>query len=470
MLDISGTYVDYYQLTMAQAYFLRGQHEQHAVFDYFFRKLPFHGGYAVFAGLDDLLDILETLRFSEEDLNYLQQQNMHPEFLQYLRHFRFKGTVLAAREGDVVFPTEPIVRIEAGMLEAQLIETLLLNILNFQTLIATKARRIRDVAGDRTLIDFGLRRAQGIGGYQASRAAVIGGFDATSNVRAARDFNIPLAGTMAHSFVQSYDSELEAFRDYARIWPNNCVFLVDTWNTLESGIPNAITVAKEMEQRGERLQGIRLDSGDLSWLATQARQMLDASGLNYVRLTASNQLDEFIIKDLLDQGAPVDVFGVGTSLVTGAPDAALDGVYKLVYSNNKGRIKRSDTASKTMIPGKKLPWRLLDEKGDFFGADVITLDDEKNAEWMIDPTNPGKTMAVGHVSKEALLHPVMVEGKRTLEKQSLQNIRQFSQHRMQQLPKEYKRFRHPHIYKIGISDQVSNFWSKLLETNQRNDV
>ncbi|WP_408605442.1 nicotinate phosphoribosyltransferase [Legionella tunisiensis] len=232
--------------------------------------LPFAGGYAIFAGLDDLLDILVNLRFDELDLAFLHEQKMHPKFLDYLKNFQFSGTIYAAVEGDLMFPTRPVITVEAPIIEAQIIETLLLNIINFQSLIATKASRIRQVAGKRQLIDFGLRRAQGPGGYYASRAAIIGGFDTSSNVRAGRDYHFPVAGTMAHSFIQSYDSELLAFRDFSEIWPDNCILLVDTYNTLTSGVPNAITIAKEMEKRGCRLKGIRLDSGDLAWLAKNA--------------------------------------------------------------------------------------------------------------------------------------------------------------------------------------------------------
>ena len=247
MIDITGTYTDQYQLSMGQVYFLTGRRQQQAVFDYFFRKNPFNGGYTVFAGLQDLLTALERLRFEREDLEYLQTQGMHPDFLTYLKNFRFSGTIYSPGEGDLVFPTRPVLRVEAPLIEAQIVETLLLNILNFQSLIATKASRIRQVAGKRVLIDFGLRRSQSLGGYHASRAAVIGGFDSTSNVRAARDFGLAASGTMAHSFIQSWPDERTAFRQFAAGRPDNCVLLVDTYDTLNSGVPNAIAVAKEME-------------------------------------------------------------------------------------------------------------------------------------------------------------------------------------------------------------------------------
>ncbi len=376
MFEFSATYTDQYELAMGQAYFLSGRKDEFAVFDYFFRKNPFGGGYTIFAGLPDLLAVLEEFRFDEEDLDFLKKQSFDPGYLTYLKDFRFKGTVYSPPEGDLVFPTRPVLRVEGDLIETQLIETVLLNILNFQSLIATKASRMRLVAGDRTLIDFGLRRAQGPGGYYASRAAVIGGFDATSNARAARDYNLQPSGTMAHSYVQSCESEVDAFRSFAAARPVDCVLLVDTYNTLHSGVPNAIIVAKEMEKKGQRLKGIRLDSGDLSYLAQKSRAMLDEAGLHYVRIAASNQLDEYIIRSLMDQGAPIDVFGVGTSVVTGQPDAALDGVYKLAKTGGIPVIKLSENISKITLPDKKQVWRAIDNEGLFLGADVVGLEDE----------------------------------------------------------------------------------------------
>src|SRR5450759_3675462 len=241
MINYTASYTDHYQLTMSQVYFLKGQKYNEAIFDYFFRKLPFDGGYAVFAGLEDLLNALEILRFDNQDLDFLKEQGFHPEFIRYLKKFRFTGNIYASREGDVVFPICPVLQVEGNIIEAQIIETLLLNILNFQTLIATKASRMRQAAEERKLIDFGLRRAQGPGGYYASRAAFIGGFDATSNVRAGRDYGIPVSGTMAHSYIESYDDELTAFSHFAEVQPDDCVLLVDTYDTLKSGLPNAIT-------------------------------------------------------------------------------------------------------------------------------------------------------------------------------------------------------------------------------------
>jgi len=466
MIDFTGTYTDQYQLTMAQVYFLTGKKNQTAVFDYFFRKLPFGGGYAVFAGLEDLLNVLEVLRFDQRDIEFLQQKNFHPDFLNYLKNFRFSGSVYASYEGDIIFPTRPILTIEANLIEAQIVETLVLNLLNFQTLIATKASRMRQVAGDRQLVDFGLRRAQGAGGYYAARAAIIGGFDGTSNVRAGRDYHISLAGTMAHSFVEVYDDELTAFRDFAKQWSGNCVLLVDTYNTLQSGVPNAIKVAKEMEARDQRLKGIRLDSGDLAYLSKKSRHLLNEAGLNYVEITASNQLDEYVIKSLLEQQAPIDVFGVGTKLVIGLPDAALDGVYKLAMSDGKPRIKLSETITKISLPYKKQVYRIINHEGSFLGADVVTLDEEKNVKIMFHPFEVLESFSIKSYQQEQLLHKVMEQGKRLNEPRKLADIAEYHHNRLSLLPEEYKRFNNPHVYKVGISDQLKQQREQLVKVHR----
>ncbi|AHE67022.1 nicotinate phosphoribosyltransferase [Legionella oakridgensis] len=465
MLTFTGTYTDQYQLTMAQTYFFKGRANHSAVFDYFFRKLPFDGGYAIFAGLEDLLTALEHLKFNDEDLQFLKQQQFAPEFIEYLKQFRFHGNIYASQEGDVVFPTRPVIIIEANILEAQMIETLVLNILNFQTLIATKANRMRQVAGQRQLIDFGLRRAQGAGGYYATRAAFIGGFDATSNVVAGRDYGIPVSGTMSHAFIQSYDDEYSAFHDFSQVWPDECVLLVDTYDTLKSGVPNAIKIGKELEAKGHRLRGIRLDSGDLALLAKQSRQLLDEAGMHYVKIAASNQLDEFVIKQLLEQKAPIDVFGVGTNLVIGQPDGALDGVYKLVFADDKPRIKLSENISKVTIPGKKQVHRIL--KDDiFWGADVISLDDEEDMTRMYCPFNHFNPIVLKNLKQEPLLKQVVKNGKRTEKPKSLKEIAHFSQDRLKLLPKEFKRFDDPSVYKIGISEQLKTIRDQLIHIHK----
>lgn len=462
MINFSATYTDQYQLAMAEVYFRNGQKDHTAVFDYYFRKLPFGSGYAVFAGLQDFLKILENLKFSEADLDYLKEQGFDKDFLTYLRNFRFRGTIYSAKEGDLVFPNRPILQVEANMIEAQLIETILLNLLNFQTLVATKASRIRLMAGDRKLFDFGMRRAQGPGSYYASRAAIIGGFNGTSNVIAGKDFEIPVSGTMAHSFIQSYDDELEAFRAFAKGRPRDCVLLVDTYNTLGSGLPNAIKVGKEMEERGQQLAGIRLDSGDLAYFARESRRMLDEAGLDYVKIAASNQLDEFVIKSLLEQEAPIDIFGVGTNLVTGNPDAALDGVYKLSMSNGKPRLKISESLSKVTIPHKKQVFRIRNRSGELLGAEVITLREEKKPDKMFDPVDPLKALSLKDYDFEPLLQPVMKEGKICTEMSSVWDLAEYSRKRLQSLPSEYKRLYNPHIYKIGISRKLKKERENIL--------
>jgi nicotinate phosphoribosyltransferase len=465
--SITGTYTDLYQLTMGQVYFLTNTHQQAAVFDYFFRKLPFSGGYVVFAGLDDLLEMLGDFSFTADDLDYLKSIGLHPDFVSHLRDFRFKGTVYSVKEGEVVFPNEPLVRVEGTMLETQIVETLLLNILNFESLIATKAARIRSVAGNCILSDFGLRRAQATGGYHATRASIIGGFDSTSNVKAAHDFHIPAAGTMAHSLIQSYDNELSSFRDFAEKRPDHCVLLIDTYDTLRSGLPNAIQVAREMEQRSQRRQGIRLDSGDLAYLAKQCRRVLDDAGLKHVTITASNQLDEYVIKSLLDQQAPIDVFGVGTNLVTGHPDAALDGVYKLAFSNGKPRIKLSENLAKITLPDKKQVFRVLNENGDFFGADIVSLMDENKVERMYHPAQPDKSLSLAGMKQEPLLHKVMEKGNGINASRSLKEISDYARDRLSRLPEEHKRFDNPHIYKVGLSEGLKNLRNDLKNQHRK---
>lgn len=466
MINFTGTYTDQYQLVMAQVYFLKKRHDRTAVFDYFFRKIPFKGGFAVFAGLEDLLAILENLRFDEADIAFLRGIGMAPAFLDYLSGFRFTGTIRSAREGDVVFPARPVLSVEADIIQAQIIETLLLNILNFQTLIATKASRMRLAAGNRVLIDFGLRRAQGPGGYSASRAAVVGGFDATSNVRAGRDYGIPVSGTMAHSFIQSYADELAAFRHFADIRPDDCVLLVDTYDTLGSGVPNAITVGLEMKARGRRLKGIRLDSGDLAYLSKKARRMLDDAGLAEVKIAASNQLDEYVIKSLIDQKAPIDVFGVGTNLVIGHPDAALDGVYKLAFSDGQPRIKLSESMEKITLPDKKQVYRLRNGTG-LAGADVVALSAETDISRMHHPFDPLKSMDIGGYAKEPLLEKVMEAGRRTGPTATAADIARYARTRIDALPEEYKRFENPHIYKIGISDGLYLEREALIKAHRK---
>ena len=458
----AGLYTDHYELTMAQGYFLNNMKDIPACFDYSYRENPFRGGYAIFAGLQDLLEILEGLRFDDEDCNYLKSIGFAPEFVDFLKKFEFKAGVYAPQEGEVVFPFEPIVRVEGNILESQIIETMVLNILNFETLIATKAARIRRAAGNRLVIDFGLRRAHGLGGILASKAAVLGGADSTSNIYSAFLFGLTSTGTQAHSWIQAYDDEITAFRDFAKALPARCVLLVDTYDTLKSGIPNAITVAKEMRARGDRLFGVRLDSGDLAYLSKKARKMLDEGGLHYVKIVASNKLDEYVIKSLLEQGAPIDAFGVGTRLVTGHPDGALDGVYKLSMSNNKPRLKISENPEKIILLGRKNVFRCTDENGHFY-ADCIALDDEDEIDIIYHPHQPEKSSVVSAYKKERLLRKVMDKGRIIIERKKPEEIAANVQARLGQLPEEHKRFENLDIYKVGISKRVMDLRSMLVD-------
>lgn len=456
-------YTDQYELTMAQGYFKSGKHEQTATFDYFFRKVPCDGGYVVFAGLDTLLETLQTMEFTDESLGYLAEAGFHDDFLEYLRDFRFEATVHAPREGDLVFPFEPVIRVQGNLLEAQIVETLLLNICNFESLIATKASRLRESAGpDRRVIDFGLRRAHGFAGVQLGRAAVIGGCDATSNVYAGFLDGVEITGTQAHSWIQSFDSELEAFRAYADAFPEKCILLVDTYDTLESGVPNAIDVGKEMEERGERLDGIRLDSGDLAWLAKKARGMLDDAGLEYVKIAASNQLDEHVIKSLLDQDAPIDAFGVGTRLVTSYECPALDGVYKLAKVDDQPRLKISENRVKVNFPGAKQVVRLTDEQGLFYG-DCVIVDGQDAPEHMYHPHEDDKDVAIAHCEQELLQRKVMEGGEILIDSPTPEEARAFSQDRLSKLPDEHKRFDNPHVYKVGLSTRMHELRDKTLQ-------
>lgn len=456
----SGLYTDMYELAMSQAYYKQNSHNISSCFDYFFRKLPFDGGYVIFCGLGDLLQVIENLNFSKEEITWLHQQGMDAQFLSWLKNFHFTGTVYSMKEGEVVFPTEPLLRVEGNLVEVQLIETLLLNYLNFQSLIATKAARMRYVAGDRHLSEFGLRRAQALGGIYASKAAFAGGFNSTSNAYAAKKYDIKVVGTMAHSFIQSYDDELTAFRKFAEAHPDNCTLLADTYNTLKSGIPNAITVAKEMEIKGQRLQAVRLDSGDLAYLSKKARQMLDNAGLDYVQIVASNQLDEYLIKSLIEQNAPIDIFGVGTSIATGQPSGALDGVYKLCEVNGQPRIKLSENIEKITLPGIKQVYRYRDENG-YFTGDAIAGSDDKIPEKMIHPFDPEKSMELDITKATPLLHKVMENGKILHYDNNPADVATFTKERLAQLPEEHKRFNNPHIYKIGISEPLHQLRNDL---------
>lgn len=455
-------YTDYYELTMAQGYFLAGRQNEEASFDYFFRDIPFDGGYVIFAGLADFLEILKNFRFYEDEIAYLAKRGFRKEFLDYLRSFELSADIYAAKEGEIVFPREPIVRVEGNIIETQILETLLLNVLNFESLIATKASRMKHAAGDKKVLDFGLRRAQGLGGIQASKAAYIGGVQATSNVYSSFVSDIPASGTMAHSWIQSFDDELTAFRKYAEYYPDDCILLVDTYDTLNIGVPNAIKVGKELEQRGHRLKGIRLDSGDLAYFSRKARKQLDEAGLDYVKIAASNQLDERLIKSLLSQNAPIDLFGVGTRLVTGQDSPALDGVYKLASVNNQPKLKISENIEKITLPGRKKVIRYSGNDGTFYG-DGIVLNEEQNVETIYHPYYPAKHATVTTFNDEELLHQVLDDGELLIDIPTPKESATYAKQRLQFLNPEHKRFDNPHIYKVGISKKLMDLRDSLTQ-------
>ncbi|MGF1670861.1 MAG: nicotinate phosphoribosyltransferase [Balneolaceae bacterium] len=455
-------YTDYYELTMAQGYFLSGRQKESATFDYFFRSNPFDGGYVIFCGLSDFLELIHTIQFRDGELEYLKSQGFKEEFLQYLKNFEFKGDIYSVREGEIIFPNEPVLRVHGNLIETQILETLLLNILNFQSLIATKASRLKLAAGDKTVLDFGLRRSQGLGGIHASRAAAVGGVDGTSNVYSAYRYGLKTGGTMAHSWVQSYADEISAFRDYARHYPDDCILLVDTYDTLESGIPNAIKVGKELESKGYKLKGIRLDSGDLAYFARQSLKLLDEAGFQYVKIAASNQLDEKLIRSLKSQDAPIDIFGVGTRLVTGHDSPALDGVYKLSSVNHLPKLKISENIEKITLPGHKKVFRYLNGEGFFYG-DAICMDSESSVEIMYHPYFPAKRSRLTMFEPEELMHSYIEKGKLVKENSDVEKSATYSKSRFSKLAREYKRFENPHIYKIGISKKLLDTRDKLME-------
>lgn len=457
---------DFYQLTMLAGYFESQKTDQVAVFDLYFRKIPQKGGYCVAAGLQPALEYLETLRFEKDDLDYLRSTKTFSEgFLEYLRNFRFEGTVHAIPEGTLVFPGEPLLRLHAPLPQAQLVESALLNIINFQTLIATKAARICTAAGPTKVVEFGLRRAQGIdGAMSASRAAYLGGCSATSNTLAGKNYGIPVRGTQAHSWIMSFGDELEAFRAYARHYPDSCLLLVDTYDTLGSGVPNAIKVGLELKAAGHNFTGIRLDSGDLAYLSKQARAMLDEAGLPEAIILASNDLDEFLVESLLQQGARIDTWGVGTRLVTSKDDPALGGVYKLVAIDVDGvmepRIKISANPEKVTFPGIKQVWRSSDLKGD-----VLSLEDERLASdvTVYDPLYAHVAYSVSPgTGWQPLLQPVMQSGRRTTPPEELSTLRKRTLDGLGGLREEHKRLQNADQYRVGLSAELFELRSRMI--------
>jgi len=462
---------DFYELTMMAGYWKDGKANQRACFEYFFRSLPPHTGFAVVAGLGDFLEYLENLVFSEDDLAYLRGLGIFDDgFLNYLRTLKLDITVRAMPEGSLAFPYEPIVQVEGSIAQAQLIETALLNFLNYQTLIASKAARVCLAANGDAVLEFGLRRAHGPdGGLSGSRAAYIGGCSLTSNVLAGKIYGIPVAGTQAHSWVMSYPDELTAFRAFARYYPDRCVLLVDTYDVLKSGVPNAIRVFKEMAERGQPVRAaIRLDSGDLAKLSKAAHAMLRQAGFEDPLIVASNDLNEDLIADLKRQGAKINAWGVGTQLITAYDAPALSGIYKLVAVEQDGAwrpcIKLSANVEKTTDPGIKSVYRYYDTNGTPV-ADVMYLHDEEPKPSGTIPvrlrTYPHRSTHVTAERAVPLLETVFCEGRRVGEAKDIHAIRAYAQAQISALPEEYKRLRNPHIYSVYLSPRLGDLKESL---------
>ena len=464
---------DLYEITMAYGFYKHRKHEEEAVFDIFFRQNKLIT-YSLAAGLQQAMDYLLHWRFSEDDMAYLRSLNLFEEdFLSYLEKMRFTGDVYAVKEGEPVFPGEPILTIKAPLIQAQFAETALLNIINHQTLIATKASKICREAGKGAVMEFGLRRAQGPdAGIYGARAAVIGGCSSTSNVIAGQMFDIPVAGTMAHSWVMDFDSEYEAFKAYADSYPDNCLLLVDTYDTLRSGVPNAIKVFKELKAAGHKPKGIRLDSGDFAYLSKKARKMLDEAGFPEAIICASGDLDEYSMSSLRQQGAKIDLWGVGTKLITSEEMPALGGVYKLaavIKEDGKviPKIKLSDNAAKITNPSFKSLYRLYDKADGMAIADLITMReetiDESKPLTIFHPLETWKRITVKNFRAEPLLHTIVEKGKLVYEFPRLMEIQAFSKGELAKFWEEYLRHDMPELYKVDLSERLHALKSKMLD-------
>jgi nicotinate phosphoribosyltransferase len=458
---------DLYELTMLAGYFELGKTKERATFDLFFRKMPFQGGYCIAAGLEEVINYVQNLHFTKEDIDYLRSLKIFSEnFLDYLKDFHFNGDLYAIPEGSLVFPTEPLIRVTAPLPEAQYLETTLLNLIGYPTLVATKANRIYLAAKGREVLEFGARRAQGPNGaLSGARAAIIGGCSSTSNVLAGKKYGIPVRGTMAHSWVQSFDSELDSFRGYARAFPETTLLLVDTYETIE-GVKNAIKVGLELRRQGLPFLGIRLDSGDLQKLSIEARKLLDEAGLKEAKIVASSELDEYICRDLIFQGAKIDIFGVGTHLITSQDAPSLGVVYKLVAIEKEEKvfpkIKISSSLEKMTNPGIKKIIRVVGENGKLSG-DFLSLDEEMvdlPAE-TFDEVHPQiKRVLSGH--SEEVLKPIFLGGKLVYRSPSLFEIREKALGEVDLLEDEYKRFLNPEYYWVGLSKQLSELKQMLI--------
>jgi len=474
--------LDQYQLTMALAYWKQGMAERPSVFEMFFRRNPFGGGYVVMAGLETLIHILQAFRFTRSDLDYLGSLKdraglplYEAPFLRYLEELRFQCDVIAVPEGTPVFPAEPLVRVEGPILQAQLLETLLLNTLNFQSLVATKAARVCHEAKGDAVVDFGLRRAQGLdGGLSASRACFVGGCVGTSNVLAGKLLGIPLYGTHAHSWVMAFPSELEAFERYAATLPNNCVFLVDTYGTI-NGIRNAIAVGRKLREHGHEFIGVRLDSGDLAYFSIQARRMLDEAGFPSAIILASNELDEFVVRSLKDQGARISVWGVGTKMVTAYDDPALSGVYKLTAIGALGgggwqyKLKLSEQRGKISVPGIHQVYRYCDADGRFAADAIVDIaEDGAAVEHIVDPNDDTKIKKLSRFTRrEPLLVPVFEQGRLVYTPPPLEDVRRRAREQLAQLDDSHKRLEFPHIYPVGLSPHLDRVRGEMIRRERQ---
>lgn len=465
---------DYYELTMSRGFLDNGLADKIGYFDLYFRRVPEDGGFAIMAGVEQMIDYLENLRFTDANIQFLKDTgDFNEPFLDYLRNFKFECDVWAVPEGTPLFPGEPIVKVRGPMMQAQMIETMLLLTINHQTLIATKTARIVRAAKGRPIMEFGARRAQG---YDASvygaRAAYIGGAAGTSCTICGEYFDIPLSGTMAHSFVQLFDTEYEAFHAYAKSYPEQTVLLVDTYNTLKSGVPNAIKLQQEvLGPKGYRLKGIRIDSGDLAYLSQEARRMLDEAGMEYCKIIASNALDEFIIRELLNQNAPIDSFGVGERLITSRAEPVFGGVYKLSAIEDNGelvpKMKVSDNIEKMTNPSSKMVWRFYENKTGKAIADVITLDneviDESQPYEIFDPIMTWKRKTLTDFHVRPLLEPVFKAGQCVYKRRDVNEIKSYCSEQLDTLWESVKRFENPQTYYVDLSQELWDMKQQFLE-------
>ena len=467
---------DFYELTMANGFFESGHKDTIGVFDAFFRRVPDGGSFAISCGLEQAIDYMENLSFTENDIDYLRSKNIFSEeFLDYLRNFKFCCDVWAVEEGTPIFPKEPFMVVEGPMIQAQLLETALLILMDHPTLIATKANRIVRSAMGRPVQEFGARRAQGVDAANyGSRAAYIGGCVSSSNTMMERDMGIPASGTMAHSWVQSFDSEYEAFENYAKIYPDNTVLLVDTYNVIKSGIPNAIKVFDNvLAPMGKRPLGVRIDSGDIAYLSKRARAMLDAAGYKDCKIVASNALDEYIIRDLLINDAKLDSFGVGEKLITSRTSPVLGGVYKLVAVKKDGqyipKIKISESFEKITIPYRKQIWRIYSKETGKAQADYMTIYDEDPSDLdeitIFSPLEPWKKQTLTNIYFKPLLVPIFRNGEKVYNSPALKDIRDFAMRQLDTLWDELKRLEYPHKYYVDLSQKLWDAQRRLLENN-----